>query len=178
MNQSSLSIPKGFRNLSLIICFLCLISLAVYLVQGFMGGLSIGLSSETGPQISTRLDTELRTWRERVAFIPFHLSVIFALLYGAATFWELSKGNIFTERSVKHLRLLSFWMLTIALSAMFSGIFLYLLRAVSGYGLDNNLSIELSASEFVTLGLSGMVHAFAWILREAKRHLDDVRLIF
>lgn len=178
MNEISSSTSKGFRNLSLIICFLCVFGAAIYLFQGFMGGLSIGVSSETGPQINTGLEVELRTWRERAALIPFHLSVVLTLLYGGATFWELSKGNIFTDRSVRLFRSLAFWMLIIALAGIFSSVFLYVLIAISGQVVENNLRIEMSASEFVTLGLSGMVYAFALILREAKRYVDDVRLIF
>lgn len=178
MNEISPPMPRNFRKLSLIICFLCLFGAAIYLVQGFMGGLAIGVSSEAGPQIRTGLEVELRSWPERAALIPFHLSVVLTLLYGGATFWELSKGNIFTNRSVKLFGSLAFWMFIIALTGMFSGVFLYVLRATSSQVVENNLRIEMTSSDFVTLGLSGVVYAFALILREAKRHIDDVRLIF
>lgn len=178
MSEISPSTSKSFRNLSLIICFLCVFGAAFYLFQGFLGGLSIGVSSETGPHITTGLDVEIRAWRERAALIPFHLSVILTLLYGGATFWELSKGNIFTDRSVRLFRSLAFWMFMIALAGMFSGVILYMLMATSGQAVENTLRIEMSAGDFVTLGLSGMVYAFALILREAKRYVDDVRLIF
>lgn len=169
---------KGFRKLSHIICFMCLFGALIYLVQGFMGGLSVGVSSEAGPQLRTGLDAEARSWRERVALIPFHLSVVLTLLYGSATFWELSKGNIFTERSVKLFSLLALWMFLLALSAMLSDVFLFALRALSNVSFENNLIVKISISDFVILGLSGMVYAFALILREAKRYVDDVRLIF
>lgn len=178
MHEISPSMSKGFRNLSLIISFLCLFGAAIYLVQGFMGGLAIGVSSEAGPQIKTGLEVELRSWPERAALIPFHLSVVLTLLYGGATFWELSKGNIFTDRSVRLFGSLAFWMFIIALAGMFSGVILYVLIAISSQSLEQDLRIEMSASDFVTLGLSGMVYAFSLILREAKRHVDDVRLIF
>ena len=178
MSKISSPTTKSLRYLSLAICFLCVFGAVIYLVQGFMGGLSIGLSSETGPQISTGVEVESRSWRERAALIPFHLSVVLTLLYGGATFWELSKGYIFTERSVRLFCLLAFWMFVIALSGPFSGVFLYVLRAMSSQVAENNMRIEMSVSDFVTLGLSGIVYVFALILREAKRYVDDVRLIF
>ncbi|MEP6343305.1 MAG: hypothetical protein ABJ275_08315 [Maricaulaceae bacterium] len=178
MNENHPPISKRFRNLSRLICFLCVFSAIIYLVQGFLGGLSVGLSSEAGPQINTGIGEVLRSWRERVALVPFYLSVVLTLLYGGAAFWELSKGNVFTKRSVKLLSLLALWMFVMAVSAMFSGVFLFMLRAMSSLGLENSLTIDMSTSDFVTLGLSGMVYSFALILREAKRHVDDVRLIF
>lgn len=148
------------------------------MAHALYGGLSFSFSSDEASQIGSRNETSVQSWHEKAALIPYHLSAFLTLVYGGTTFWRFSNGDIFTERSVQLFGRLAFWMLSTAFTGLFTGIFAFALKFGTGQTLTNDLVIDISGSDLITLGIGAMVGAFALILREAKRHVDDVRLIF
>jgi len=115
-------------------------------------------------------------WIGLAAHLPAILFVGLTLYFSVRLFGCFRKGELFSDRSVRYMMLFA----CCSIAATVAGILIHplcvLIASVAGQ--DISLPFVLTAVDLNTLFFGAVFVVLAWVLTEAKRHVDDVKLIF
>jgi len=176
INQSST--VRRIRRLSFGVKWLCILALVIFIASVALNGLSLHLSSETEPVFRTGDPLLSNPIQNRLASLPYQLSVCAALVSAIGLFNQYAQGAIFTQKSV-----LWFWRL--AFSALFAAVLNAIKGILAGFlgwfaspQEPVKFVIDLGAVDILAIGFAVILLAIAIVQHEAQQKLDDLRLIF
>ena len=159
-----------------ILKYLSIFALVIYCFEILFGGISLSLSSTTTADF--KIGVENNSWKNRIGFIPFQISVICALLLATRLFHFFSRGEVFTSKSVRANMSFSIAVLISVANFWLEGLWIGAAELLSGYKNDFVVSMNLTEIHFISMGFAVLLLMSAAIQMNAKSQVDDLRLIF
>ena len=111
-------------------------------------------------------------WSTLLAKTPYAAAVVIAFRFAFQTFGYFKRGDILTEQSAISLNRMSWAVLLATLFHTMTGPLTNLIQA------NNDLNIVISDIHLIIVFLCMILLAISWVLREASKQIEDVKLIF
>lgn len=112
------------------------------------------------------------------AHVPAMLSVATVMVSAGRMFNTFARGFLFTEETVRYLRWFSWGAFAATLNGLLIPVYAGLIASLTGSAPSGKISFILKTTDLAFLFFCGVFVVLSWILAEAKRHSDDVKLIF
>ena len=153
--------------------YMCVIGSLVFVAELFMRWDTHFIFAE-GDTLRTENTTTIvhQDWSTFLANVPYAAAVVVAFCFAFQTFGYFKRGDILTERSAISLNRMSLAVLVATFAHIMTGPFAYLFTA------EKDLDIVISDIHLIIAFLCIILLAISWVLREASKQIEDVKLIF
>ena len=179
VEQVAQNVDKVARisRVSQVVQWMCVIGFVVFSVELF-GNWDARLDyfSDTGVNVDSKLTPTGYAWTAFVARLPYAIFVTASFFFAYRTFGYFRRGHIFTTHSIKSLSRMS-W------AALFTPLMHILITPSEGLlalgnSQNNSISIVINDAHLVVTLFCLALVALSWVLQEARKQVDDVKLIF
>ena len=160
-----------------VVQWMCVIGFVVFTVELFGSwDARFDYFSDTGVNVESKLTPTGDNWTTFLARLPYTILVAASFFFAYRTFGYFRRGHIFTTESIMCLTQMS-W------AALFTPLMHILITPLEGIftlGISgsNSISIVINDVHLVVILLCLALVALSWVLQEAFKQVDDVKLIF
>lgn len=178
MNQMQSKNARKIVRISLFIKWLCIAALIIFGASMILDGLSLSLSSDGNSVFRAgQLDGPRPVW-DRLALLPYQLSICAVLGCAVGVFHQYATGNIFTARSVTWFRFFALAALASSILNILQGTFRSLFGWLAGSDQTVAVVVDLGGGDLLAIGVAIILLAIAFVQTEAHQKFDEFRLIF